>query len=188
VAGQRGHRERAAPAPPRVGNRAPTRIGVSQLRDESGQPRRRSEEGRSSFTAVVVALALGGLVLLGFAPFDLRNTSASVETLALAVGVDVFLAALCIMKGKRFLAMIGIFVPVISLVGVVRLALPHSLWARRFYKPGSRRLARSEARWHRIDARRRWLSDAIAGAPEVSPAIEPAVRKEEVTRESLGDE
>lgn len=147
-----------------------------------------SEEGRSSFTAVVIALVLGGLILLGFAPFDLRNTSAPAETLALAVAIDVLLAALAIMKGKRFLAMVGIFVPVISLVGVVRLASPRSVWARRLYKPGSRKLARAEARWERIEGRRRRLNDLIAGAPEVSPAIEPAMPKEEVAREPVRDD
>lgn len=147
-----------------------------------------AEEGRASFTAVVIATVLGGLILLGFAPFDLRNDAASVDTLALAVAVDIFLAALAILKGKRFLAMVGIFVPLVSLVGVVRLASPSSPWARRLYKPGGRKLARAEARWKRIEARRRRLNDAIAGAPEVSRALEPALPKEEVARESVHDE
>lgn len=147
-----------------------------------------AEEGRSSFTAVIVVTVLGGLVLLGVAPLDLPNRSASIDTLVIGIVVDILLAALAIVKGKRILAMVGIFMPAFSLVGAIRLASPRSVWARRFYKPGGRRRARSEARWARIDARRRRVYDAIAGAPAASPAVEPAVAKEEVTRESLRDE
>ena len=147
-----------------------------------------SEEGRSSFTAVVVALVLGGLVVLGVAPFDLSKGASSVETLAIGIAIDVLLAALVIVKGKRLLGVIGIFLPPILLVGAVRLASPRSVWARRFYKPGGGKLARSQARWQRIEARRRRLSDAIAGAPGQSPAIETALGREEVTREPIDHE
>ncbi|MGN6168417.1 MAG: hypothetical protein ACTHQQ_09645 [Solirubrobacteraceae bacterium] len=147
-----------------------------------------TEEGRSSFTAVIVLLVLGGLVLLGVAPLDLPKRSASVDTLVVGVAFDVFLAALAVAKGKRLLAMIGIFLPVVSLVGAIRLASPRSLWARRFYKQGGRKRARSEARWARIDARRRRVYDAVVGAPEARPALGPALANEEVARESLRDE
>lgn len=147
-----------------------------------------SEEGRSSFTAFVVALVLGGLIVLGFAPFDLSKHTASVETLVIAVVVDILLAALVILKGKRLLGVIGIFMPFCSIVGVVRLAAPGSPWARGLYKPGGRKLARAEARWKRIEARRRRLNDAIAGAPAASPAIEPALVKDEVAGDSVRDE
>jgi hypothetical protein len=108
--------------------------------------------------------------------------------LVVGITLDVVLAALAIIKGKRFLGLIGIFVPIFSLVGAVRLASPQSLWARRFYKPGGRRRARAEARWERIEARRRWVYDAIAGAPEVPNAGEPSVIEKEVTHESLRHE
>lgn len=147
-----------------------------------------AEEGRSSFTAVIVVTVLGALVLLGVAPLDLPNRSASIDTLVIGIVVDVLLAALAITKGKRILAMIGIFLPVFSLVGVIRLASPRSPWARRFYKPGGRKRARAEARWARIDGRRRRVYDAIVGAPAASPALEPAVARDEVARESLRDE
>jgi hypothetical protein len=77
---------------------------------------------------------------------------------------------------------------VFSLVGAVRLASPRSFWAERFYKPGGRKRARAEARWERIDARRRRLYDAIAGAPEASAVLEPTIAKEGVAHESLRDE
>jgi hypothetical protein len=147
-----------------------------------------AEEGRSSFTAVVVVFVLGGLILLGVAPLDLPNRTASVDSLVVSVAIDIFLAALAVAKGKRLLAMLGIFLPVFSLVGAVRLASPRSFWAERFYKPGGRKRARAEARWERIDARRRRLYDAIAGAPEARTALAPALPKEEVARESLRDD
>ncbi len=124
-----------------------------------------AEEGRTSFDAVVVASVLGGLVILGFAPFDLRNNESSVRSLATLIGVNVLFAALAITKGKRLLGMVGVFFPLASVVGVVRLASPTSLWARRLYDPDGRRMARSRARWARIAARRRRVTDAIAGAP-----------------------
>ncbi len=73
---------------------------------------------------------------------------------------------MAILKGKPLLGMIGIFTSLVSLVGAVRLASPSSVWARRRYDPGGRKLARAQARWQRIEARRRRVTDAIAGAPE----------------------
>jgi hypothetical protein len=124
-----------------------------------------AKEGRSSFDAVVIAALIGGLVVLGFAPFDLPNNSSSVSTLVVAVVIDVLLALVAILKGKPLLGLIGIFVPVVSLVGAVRLASPRSPWARRRYDEA--KLERSKQRWRRIEARRRRVADAIAGAPSV---------------------
>jgi hypothetical protein len=124
-----------------------------------------SDEGRSSLDAVVVATLLGGMIVLGLAPFDLRNQSGSVGSLAFVVVVDVLLSALAIFKGKPMLGLIGVFVPPISLLGSLRLAAPTSPWARRRYAPESRKLVRSQARFKRVKSRRRWLSDAIAGSP-----------------------
>ncbi len=132
-----------------------------------------SEEGRSSLDAVIVAAVLGALIVLGAVPFDLPNNASSVETLSAAVIVDVLLAAAVSLKGKPLQGLIGLFIPVVALFGTVRLASPSSPWARRFYAPDGRKLARSKRRWKRISARRRRLSDAIAGAPEASFVNDP---------------
>jgi hypothetical protein len=132
-----------------------------------------AEEGRSSFDAVVVAAVIGGLIILGAAPFDLHNAPA-IETLIGAVAIVIVLATLAILKGKRFLGLIGILVPLISLVAALRLARPDSAWARRFYKPSGRKLARAQARWRRIAARRQRVRNAIAGAPEPPAGDEQA--------------
>jgi len=127
-----------------------------------------AEEGRSSFDAVVVAAVLGGLIVVGIAPFDLSRNAASIETLVIAVVVDLLLALLAILKGKPLLGMIGLFIPFVSLVAAIRLAAPRSPWARRFYK--DKKLHRSEARFARIKGRRRRVVDAILGPP-ATPAV-----------------
>jgi hypothetical protein len=124
-----------------------------------------TEEGRASLDAVVVAASLGGLIVLGVAPFDLPNNSSSVGTLVLTVSIVLVLSSAAILKGRLMLGLIGIFVPLASLLGAVRLAAPSSPWSRRFYGADGRKLARSRARYARISSRRRRLSDAIAGAP-----------------------
>jgi hypothetical protein len=145
-----------------------------------------SQEGRASFDAVVVATVIGGLIVLGAVPFDLHNNASSVETLLTAIVVDVVLAAVTILKGKRLLGLIGIFLPPVSLIGAVRLASPKSPWARRFYPQNGRRLARAQARWRRIEARRRRVADAIAGAhdpPSVLASTEARPADRNVARD-----
>lgn len=129
-----------------------------------------AEEGRSSLDAVIVATVIGGMFVLGIAPFDIPRDASAVETVVLAVVIDVLLAALTIFKGKPRLGLIGVFIPAVSLVGAMRLAAPRSPWARRFYDRDGRKLARSLARFGRIEARRRRVGDAIAGAPDKAQA------------------
>ena len=124
-----------------------------------------SQEGRSSLDAVVVATLLGGMIVLGLAPFDLANQEGSISSLVVFILIDIGLASLAIVKGKPLLGLVGIFVPFASIVGAVRLATPHSPWARRRYAPDSKKLERSSARWQRLQKRRTWLSDAIGGTP-----------------------
>lgn len=128
-----------------------------------------AEEGRASLDAVVVAAALGGLVVLGMAPFDVSHNASSVRTLLVSVLLVIVLSAWAILKGRLFLGLIGVFFPFASIVGVCRLAAPGSPWARRFYDADGRKLVRSQARFDRARARRRRLGDAIAGPPSIPP-------------------
>ena len=123
-----------------------------------------AEEGRASFDAVVVAAVLGLLIVTGLAPFDLRGNSSSIATLFVVVAIDVVLSAAAIVKGKPLLGLIGIFIPLSSIVATARLASPNSWWARRVYK-GGRKHDRAQARWTRIEARRRRIGDVVAGTP-----------------------
>jgi hypothetical protein len=129
-----------------------------------------TQEGRASLDAVVIATLLGGLIVLGLAPFDLANQSSAVSSLALLVAVDILLCTLAILKGKPLLGLTGVFIPFASLVGVIRLASPSSPWARRRYPSDGPKMARSRARFERIRARRRRALDAIGGAPSLPAA------------------
>lgn len=124
-----------------------------------------AEQGRASLDAVVVAALLGGLIVLGLAPFELSGQSSAVVSLALVVAIDLFFCVLVILKGKPLLGLTGLFVPLVSVIGSLRLASPTSPWARRRYAPGSPKLERSEARFARVKNRRQRLLDAIGGAP-----------------------
>jgi hypothetical protein len=124
-----------------------------------------TEQGRASLDAVVVATLIGGLIVLGLAPFDLSEQSSAVASLAFVVAIDLLLCVLAILKGKPLLGLTGLFVPLASLVGAIRLAAPGSPWARRRYRPDSRKLVRAQARFARIHSRRRRVLDAIGGAP-----------------------
>ena len=124
-----------------------------------------SEEGRSSFDAVVCACAFAGLVVLGTRPFGL-DEPASVAGTAAAVTVIVGLAAVCFAKGRVLLGVIGLFVPVVAFVGAVRLGYPTSPWARRRYDAARRRRAERRFDPGRPLVRiRQRLADLVAGAP-----------------------
>jgi hypothetical protein len=124
-----------------------------------------AEEGRSSLDAVVVAALVAGLVVLGLAPFELHRQNGAVISIVLVVAVDLLLCALAILKGKPIVGLTGVFVPIVSLAGALRLASPSSPWARWRYAPDGRKMARAQARYGRIRARRLKVRNAIAGAP-----------------------
>jgi hypothetical protein len=124
-----------------------------------------SKEGRSSIDAVVVAALLGGLVVLGIAPFDISNRASPIGSLVGVIVIDLTFSTFAILKGKPMLGLIGVFVPLFSIAGSLRLAAPSSPWARWRYPPQGRRMARSQKRFKRVRARRRRLINAIGGAP-----------------------
>jgi hypothetical protein len=132
-----------------------------------------SDEGRASLDAVIVATLIGGLVLLGAAPFDDPNAGPGLSLLVV-IGLDVLLCVVAILKGRPLLALIGIFVPFASLAATVRLAAPSSTWARRRYGPDSRKLERSTARFAKAKARHARLIDLIGGSPSVPDPVPPA--------------
>jgi len=124
-----------------------------------------AEEGRASLDAVVVATLLGGLIVLGVAPFDLAKQSSAIASIAVAVAIDVLLCVVTILKGKPILGLTGVFVPPVSLVGAIRLAAPSSPWARRRYPPEGTKMVRARERFELVLRRRRRAFDAIGGAP-----------------------
>jgi hypothetical protein len=121
-----------------------------------------AEEGRRSVDAVIVATIIGGLVLMGFVPFA---TDEGAPAIVLSVLLALGLSAVAVLKGKLFLGVAGVLLPLIGLVAAIRLAKPGSPWARRRYGPGSRKLTRATERDNRHRRRYRRFQDRLAGAP-----------------------
>jgi hypothetical protein len=135
-----------------------------------------SEEGRLSLDAVVVAASFAALVVLGTQPFGLHSTGSIVGT-AGTVTVVLGLSVTCFLKGRIFMGVFGVFIPVIALVGAVRLAHPTSPWARWRYSES--RLERARARFdpnRRLGRLEREIEDVVAGAPSVQQQQAAVVR------------
>jgi hypothetical protein len=105
-----------------------------------------SEKGRQSIDAVVVTTCLLFITLLGLQFLIDVHEAALVllgvggdrldggETTLFLLPWQVFglaLAIVCLLKGKLFMAIVGIFVPLVALIGAVRPARPESRWERR---------------------------------------------------------
>jgi hypothetical protein len=124
-----------------------------------------TREGRSSVDAVLIALVVGLLLLVGANPFD-ADRARGEALVAVTLLANLCFALVAILKGRVVLGVVGVFVPVVALVAAVRLARPTSPWARRRYGTGSRRSERALRRFppgrrHRWDA----LVDLFAVVP-----------------------
>jgi lysyl-tRNA synthetase class 2 len=132
-----------------------------------------SEQGRRSIDAVIIAAAVAGILLIGFGAWiDLAE---DVEGVVFG-GVGVFgfvtiaLVIVNFAKEKFVTGVLGLFVPLIALVGAVRLGKEHSIWAHFFYgdekKAKARhRIEREEGPFQRLWARvRRREAQSPAGS------------------------
>ncbi|MCW0215090.1 MAG: hypothetical protein OJJ54_17160 [Pseudonocardia sp.] len=122
-------------------------------------------EGRRSVDAVLIAVVVGVLLLIGFSPFEEDAGDGAVAG-AIVVTVNVLFSVVAILKGRTVLGVVGLFVPFLSLVAAIRLARPGSYWARRRYPAGSARRLRAEKRFP-AGRRNRWdpIVDLFAGSP-----------------------
>ena len=100
-----------------------------------------SQDGRTSVDAVFAAVAVAGLLVLGFNPlsfFDIGiwrdNDSdiARISVIALAV-LTLALAVVVLLKGKMWTGLLGMFTTPLLFVGAIRLSRPHAPWARWHY-------------------------------------------------------
>ncbi|MFH9659877.1 hypothetical protein ACH4NF_05685 [Streptomyces sp. NPDC017248] len=140
-----------------------------------------SAEGRKSVEVVVLTAALVGLLLAGFSPFGVDNLTRQEltdRTTAVAnIAANFVLSLVALGKGKTRTALFGVIVPLVALVGAVRLARPGSPWARRCYGRRPRARARAVLRAYRHDRRwagpRRAVQDWIGGRPDPRPARLP---------------
>jgi hypothetical protein len=105
-----------------------------------------SEKGRQSIDAVIVTscllvIALLGLqfwidiheafiLLLGIGGEELAGSETTLFLIPWQL-LGVVFAIVCILKGKTLMAIVGLFVPLVGLVGAVRAAKPGSRWDRR---------------------------------------------------------
>ncbi|MDR8410665.1 hypothetical protein [Nonomuraea sp. 3-1Str] len=109
------------------------------------------EEGRTSVDAVFVAVAVAGLLLTGLRP--LTWDYGTPVNPALLIVANLALAVVTLLKGKIWTGLVGLFVPVLLVVGAVRLARPGSPWAHWFFAGRSpRKMAKAvhrEERWRR---------------------------------------
>jgi len=133
-----------------------------------------SRQGRKSIDAVAWALIVTASVraLLDlFTVFQATAESGSMWWLPVfLLLLTVIPAVICVLRGKLVTAALGIVYQPIALIGAVRLAKPGSFWGRHFYRPTSRRRARSERRFG-TDYAARWdrLRDMVGGAPSDQP-------------------
>lgn len=127
------------------------------------------EEGRLSVEMVGLATAVMGFMLVGMSPLGVDGMTQG-EVVVRLVGVATVLmnfaaVGVALRKGKRGLALIGVFVPVIAWAAALRLAEPNSTWARRRYDEHKRERAR--VRHEELDRRYgsllRRVSDLVAG-------------------------
>lgn len=136
-----------------------------------------AEDGRTSVDAVFVAVAVAGLLILGFSPlsfFDVdiwrSDQSATARTAVVLVAVlTLALAVIVLLKGKVWTGLVGMFITPLLLIGATRLSRPHAPWARWRYTNRPRTMRRALARERRLRRPvvrvKLWLQDFIAGKP-----------------------
>jgi heme/copper-type cytochrome/quinol oxidase subunit 4 len=159
-----------------------------------------SEDGRTSVDAVFAAIAVAGLLILGFNPLsffdiDIWREDQTLMARGMVVGIaliTLLLAVVVLLKGKVWTGLVGMFITPLLIVGAVRLSRPHAPWARWRYDGRPKTMRRSlerERRQRRPVVRAKlWLQHVIAGEPhfpdihevnaqldrEIHPAPSPA--------------
>ena len=132
-------------------------------------------EGRTSIDAVILGVTFITLLLTGLTP---RSFSEVGDLVAMSrwVGSALILSGAAFvvvsyLKGKLFLGTVGIFFPPVAVVGALRLAKPHSPWARREYARNSAKLERARRRdeglHRRWRQRKHYVWDVIGGKPHL---------------------
>jgi hypothetical protein len=137
-----------------------------------------AEDGRTSVDAVFAAIAVAGLLMLGFNPlsfFDIgiwqndHSVLARTSVVLLAV-FTLMLAVVVLFKGKVWTGLVGMFITPLLFVGAIRLSRPHAPWARWRYTSRPRKMhkALERERWLRrpVIQAKLWLQDAVSGMPK----------------------
>lgn len=126
-----------------------------------------TKSGRKSIDAVLIASALGAVLLMQASPVGAASGSSAlaITLYLLTVAFNLAVAVICIIKGKLATGLIGIVIPVVATVGAIRLAKPSSVWARRRY--AGTKLSRAEHRFgSAYQLRHDRLRDLLGGRPD----------------------
>ncbi|WP_328722123.1 hypothetical protein OHT52_23285 [Streptomyces sp. NBC_00247] len=140
-----------------------------------------TEQGRQSVEMVVLTTSLVVLALAGFSPLGVNELTDEQESgrlgLVLTMVVNFLFVLVTLFKGKARMAVVGVLVPFVAVIGALRLARPASPWAKRFYGRRHRARARAVLRAYHHDVRwagpRRKFQDLIGGAPDRVPLPGP---------------
>jgi hypothetical protein len=136
-----------------------------------------AEDGRTSVDAVFAAVAVAGLLILGFNPlsfFDVtiwreeQSVGARASVIAAAV-LTLLFAVVVLLKGKVWTGLVGMFITPLLLIGAIRLSRPHAPWARWRYANKPRKMHRALERERHLRRpvvqAKLWLQHVIAGEP-----------------------
>src|SRR5262245_44090051 len=96
-----------------------------------------SQQGRRSIDAVMIAAGLSGLILVGLRGWiDVTTEVAdAIQAIVGSIGlIGVIFALVNTAKDKFGMALVSILVPIAGIPSAFRLAKPHSVWAKLFYK------------------------------------------------------
>lgn len=136
-----------------------------------------SEDGRTSVDAVFAAVAVAGLLIMGFNPlsfFDIDIWRQDQTLLARAIvvavaAVTLVLAVIVLLKGKVWTGLVGMFITPLLFIAAIRLSRPHAPWARWRYGDRPRKMRRALERERRLRRpvvqAKLWLQHVIAGEP-----------------------
>lgn len=136
-----------------------------------------AEDGRASVDAVFAAVAVTGLLIMGFNPLSFFDIGiwrdhhsfvvrASVVAIAMAT---LALAVIVLLKGKVWTGLVGMFITPLLMIGAIRLSRPHAPWARWRYHDRPKKMHRALERERYIRRpvvqAKLWLQDVVAGEP-----------------------
>ena len=136
-----------------------------------------AQDGRTSVDAVFAAVAVAGLLIMGFNPLSFFNIgiwrhdhSIAIRASVVALAVLTLAGAVIVLlKGKVWTGLVGMFITPLLLIGAVRLSRPHAPWARWRYSNRPRRMHRALERERRLRRpvvqAKLWVQHVVAGEP-----------------------
>lgn len=131
-----------------------------------------SEAGQKSIDAVVATVIVLTALIFDSGPMGI--TASDIDDapiiVPIIVAVNTVFMVLTLMKGKVMMAAIGFFIPLVSLVGAVRLARTPSWWSRTLYGRSPRKMTRAVARERRRRRRIERVRVSLGGEPDPAPA------------------